>query len=52
MNLHELSYNELLQRRSQAALVLNAPTGSELDKANAAELIRLVNQELDRRRSG
>lgn len=52
MDLKTLTNSDLERRRSNAALVLNAPTSSDLDKANAQELIRLINHELDRRRSG
>jgi hypothetical protein len=52
MTLQTLSNAELEHRRSQAALVLNAPTSSELDRANAVELIWQINHELDQRRSG
>ncbi len=48
--MQELSNSELEQRHSQAALVLAAPSSSDLDKANAMELIRQINQERDRRR--
>jgi hypothetical protein len=52
MDLKTLPDSELERRRSNAALVLSAPASSDLDKANAQELIRLINHELDRRRSG